>query len=100
MVKKAQIEEPGRPGRKPSLNAAHTAVLRVIIQEQPQSSLDEVTRELLRRTGVTWQDAQQPLWPEVVAKGFVVQAQRWVVERTHAWNARAPRATPGRPQGR
>jgi putative transposase len=39
----------------------------------------------------TWQDAQQPLWPEVVAKGFVVQAKRWVVERTHAWNERARR---------
>ena len=36
-------------------------------------------------------DAQQPLWPEVVAKGFVVQAKRWVVERTHAWNERARR---------
>ena len=35
-------------------------------------------------------DAQQPLWPEVVAKGFVVQAKRWIVERTHAWNERAP----------
>ena len=38
-------ERPGRPGRKPSLNAKHTAVLRTIIQEQPGSSLDEVTRE-------------------------------------------------------
>ncbi len=43
-----------------------------------------------RLTG-TWQTAQQPLWPEVVAKGFVVQAKRWVVERTHAWNERARR---------
>lgn len=43
-----------------------------------------------RVTG-TWQSAQQPLWPEVVAKGFVVQAKRWVVERTHAWNERARR---------
>jgi putative transposase len=45
-------EPPGRPGRKPSLNAEHTAVLRTIIQEQPRSSLDEVTRELFRRAGV------------------------------------------------
>jgi len=43
-----------------------------------------------RVTG-TWQTAQQPLWPDVVAKGFVVQAKRWVVERTHAWNERARR---------
>lgn len=43
-----------------------------------------------RVTG-TWQTAQQPLWPETVAKGFVVQARRWVVERTHAWNERARR---------
>ena len=52
MVKKAQVEQPGRPGRKPSLNAEHTAVLRTIIREQPRSSLDEVTRELFRRAGV------------------------------------------------
>lgn len=43
-----------------------------------------------RVTG-TWQTDQQPLWPEVVPKGFVVQAKRWVVERTHAWNERARR---------
>lgn len=43
-----------------------------------------------RRTG-TWQTDQQPLWPEIVPKGFVVQAKRWVVERTHAWNERARR---------
>jgi putative transposase len=43
-----------------------------------------------RVTG-TWQTAQQPLWPEVVPKGFVVQTKRWVVERTHAWNERARR---------
>ena len=52
MTAKTQIEPMGRPGRRPSLNADHTAVLRAITQEQPRSSLDEVTRELLRRTGV------------------------------------------------
>src|SRR5258706_5890665 len=52
MGKRAQIEQPGRPGRKPSLNAEHTAILRVITQELPRSSLDEVTRELFRRAGV------------------------------------------------
>jgi transposase len=44
-------EQRGRPGRKPSLNAQHTAILRAITQEHPRSSLDEVTRELHRRTG-------------------------------------------------
>ena len=52
MAKKAKTEQPGRPGRKPALNAVHTAVLRAITQEQPRSSLDEVTRELFRRSGV------------------------------------------------
>lgn len=37
------------------------------------------------------QPQQQPLWPEPAPKGFVVQAKRWVVERTHAWNERARR---------
>ncbi len=54
MATKVQAREPrlpGRPGRKPSLNADHTASLRAITQEQPRSSLDEVTRELFGRTG-------------------------------------------------
>ena len=52
MATKGQVERPGRPGRRPSLNADHTAALRAITQEQPRSSLDEVTRELFRRAGV------------------------------------------------
>jgi putative transposase len=52
MVKKAQDRQPGRPGRKPTLNADHVEVLRAITLEQPRSSLGEVTRELLRRAGV------------------------------------------------
>lgn len=51
----------------------------------------EVVRHPGNRSTGTWQDKQQPLWPEIVAKGFVVQAKRWVVERTHAWNERARR---------
>jgi transposase/AraC-like DNA-binding protein len=43
-----------------------------------------------RSTG-TWQTAQQTLWPEATAKAFIVQARRWVVERTHAWNERSRR---------
>src|SRR5258706_14747570 len=52
MATKARVKQPGRPGRKPSLNAEHTAVLRAITREQPRSSLGEVTRELARRAGV------------------------------------------------
>ena len=52
MARKAQIEQAGRPGRKPSRNADHTAALRAITQELPRPSLDELTRELLRRAGV------------------------------------------------
>lgn len=50
-----------------------------------------IVRHPGNRTTGSWQTAQQPLWPEVAAKGFVVQAKRWVVERTHAWNERARR---------
>ena len=50
-----------------------------------------IVRHPGNRTTGTWQTEQQPLWPEVVPKGFVVQAKRWVVERTHAWNERARR---------
>ena len=54
MVKSKVIKastQPGRPGRRPSLNAEHIAVLRAITHEQPRSSLGEVTRELFLRTG-------------------------------------------------
>ena len=50
-----------------------------------------IVRHPGNRTTGTLQTAQQPLWPEVAPKGFVVQAKRWVVERTHAWNERARR---------
>ena len=59
--------------------------------EQTHAIAVHIVRHPGNRTTGTWQTAQQPLWPEVVAKGFVVQAKRWVVERTHAWNERARR---------
>jgi putative transposase len=46
-----QARGKSKAGRKPSLNAEHVKVLRAITREQPRSSLDEVTRELHRRTG-------------------------------------------------
>lgn len=52
MTNKSAIKQASRAGRKPSLNAQHIEVLRAITQEQPRSSLEEVTRELDRRTGV------------------------------------------------
>lgn len=39
----------------------------------------EVVRHPGNRSTGTWQNTQKPLWPEVVASGFVVQAKRWVV---------------------
>jgi putative transposase len=53
----------------------------------------QVVRHPGNRSTGTWRDAQAslPLWPEGATKGFVVQAKRWVVERTHAWNERARR---------
>jgi putative transposase len=59
--------------------------------EQAHGISVEIVRHPGNRSTGTWQDPQAPLWPEVVAKGFVVQAKRWVVERTHAWNERCRR---------
>ncbi len=44
--------------------------------EQTHGISVEIVRHPGNRNTGTWQDAQQPLWPEVVAKGFVVQAKR------------------------
>lgn len=51
----------------------------------------EVVRHPANGNTGTWCDKQLQLWPEAPAPGFVVQAKRWVVERTHAWNERARR---------
>lgn len=59
--------------------------------EQTHGIHVEIVRHPGNRSTGTWQNAQQPLWPEIVPKGFVVQAKRWVVERTHAWNERTRR---------
>jgi putative transposase len=63
---------------------------RAIEQAHPGLSVEVVRHPGNRSTG-TWCDAQQALWPESVPSGFVTQAKRWVVERTHAWNERARR---------
>jgi putative transposase len=51
----------------------------------------EIVRHPANRSTGTWRDAQKPLWPEVVAKGFVVQAGRRVVARAHGWHECARR---------
>ncbi len=71
-------------------DSAYSGKCATAIEEVHGISVEIVRHPGNRSTG-TWQDVQQPLWPEVVAKGFVVQAKRWVVERTHAWNERACR---------
>jgi len=79
------------PGlKKLYADAAYGGTCARTIEQTHGISVEVVRHPGNRRTG-TWQDAQQPLWPEVVPKGFVVQAKRWVVERTHAWNERARR---------
>lgn len=59
--------------------------------EKAHSIVVEISRHPGNRTTGLWQTDQQQLWPDAVPKGFVVQAKRWVVERTHAWNERARR---------
>jgi putative transposase len=79
------------PGlKKLYTDAAYGGQCAQAIEKEHSISVEVVRHPGNRSTG-TWQDAQQPLWPEIVAKGFVVQAKRWVVERTHAWNERARR---------
>lgn len=51
----------------------------------------EIVRHPANRVTGSFVAQQQQLWPEAPPKGFVVQAKRWVVERTHAWNERARR---------
>ncbi len=53
----------------------------------------QVVRHPANRNVGRWIDARQPdlFAVQSNAKGFVVLAKRWVVERTHAWNERARR---------
>lgn len=51
----------------------------------------QIVRRPSNRVTGTFVTEQQQLWPDARPKGFVVQAKRWVVERTHAWNERARR---------
>jgi hypothetical protein len=88
VVTQACAKVPGL--KKLYANGAYGGKCATAIEEAHGISVEIVRHPCNRATG-TWQDAQQPLWPEVVAKGFVVHAKRWVIERTHAWNERARR---------
>jgi putative transposase len=89
VVAQAMAKVPGL--RKLYTDAAYGGQCAQAIEKAHPALSVEVVRHPGNRSTGTWQDAQQPLWPEVVPRGFVVQAKRWVVERTHAWNERARR---------
>ena len=53
----------------------------------------QVVRHPANRNVGRWVNDKQPdvFTVQADSKGFVVQAKRWVVERTHAWNERSRR---------
>lgn len=89
LVAQAVAKVPGL--KKLYTDAAYAGQCAQIIEAaHPELSVEVVRHPGNRSTG-TWQAVQQPLQPEIVPSGFVVQAKRWVVERTHAWTERARR---------
>lgn len=89
VVTQAMAKVPGL--KKLYTDAAYGGQCAQAIEKAHPALSVEVVRHPGNRSTGTWQDVQQPLWPEAVPRGFVVQAKRWVVERTHAWNERARR---------
>jgi putative transposase len=89
VVAQAVAKVPGL--KKLYTDAAYGGRCALAIENAHPSVNVEVVRHPGNRSTGTWSDAQQSLWPESVPSGFVVQAKRWVVERTHAWNERARR---------
>lgn len=77
-------------------DGAYGGECKVAIEKTHDISVEVVRHPGNRSTG-TWQDAQQPLWPEVVAKGFVVQAKRWGC-RAHSCVERARASPHGTPR--
>lgn len=88
VVAKAYAKAPGL--KKLYTDSAYGGQCALAIEKTHGIAVEVVRHPGNQATG-TWQDVQQPLWPESVPKGFVVQAKRWVVERTHAWNERCRR---------
>lgn len=89
VVAQALAKVPGL--QKLYADAAYSGQCVLNIEQAHPALRVEIVRHPGNQTTGTWRDAQQPLWPETVPSGFVVQAKRWVVERTHAWNERARR---------
>jgi transposase len=89
VVTQAMVKVPGL--RKLYTDAAYGGQCAQAIEKAHPALSVEVVRHPGNRSTGTWQDVQQPLWREAVPRGFVIQAKRWVVERTHAWNERARR---------
>ena len=78
----------GKGGRRPSLTELHVQALRMIVRDMPRSSLEEVTRELLRRTGAK-------VTPATVRKAL----REAGVVRLKPQRQSAPRAAQGRGAG-
>jgi putative transposase len=79
------------PGlKKLYADAAYAGKCAMHIQQTHGIAVEIVRRSNNRLTGTFVADQQQ-LWPDSAPNSFVVQAKRWVVERTHAWNERARR---------
>lgn len=72
-------------------DAAYGGQCAARIEKAHDIAVEVVRRPANRVTGTFTDSPQQPLWLDAPAPGFVVQAKRWVVERTHAWNERARR---------
>lgn len=87
VVAQACAKVPGL--KKLYTDAAYGGQCALAIEKTHGISVQVVRHPGNRVTG-TLLTAQQ-LWPDAAPKGFVVQAKRWVVERTHAWNERTRR---------
>ena len=59
--------------------------------EPAHDSVEVVPHPGNHSTGTFGKTPSSPCGQRSLPKGFVVQAKRWVVERTHAWNERARR---------
>jgi transposase len=88
VVAQACAKAPGL--QKLYVDAAYAGQCAMALRETHGIAVEVVRHPANRVTG-TFVAEQRQLWPDAIPKGFVVQAKRWVVERTHAWNERARR---------
>jgi transposase len=85
VVAQACAKVPGL--KKPYTDAAYGGRCAQHIEKTHGIAVQVVRHPANRVTGTF----QSELWPEAPVRNFIVQAKRWVVERTHAWNERARR---------